>query len=63
MRESCEGEAGSAYNAAREETKAAKPEAEEARPAAVGKLLCEQMCTGKVESCSICVTFDVVECK
>lgn len=35
---------------AREETSAANPDAEEARPAAVGKLFREQMCTGKVES-------------
>lgn len=51
IRESSDGEAGSLYNAAREDTSAAKPAAEDARPAAVGKLLCELMCTAKAEIC------------
>jgi hypothetical protein len=39
IKESSLGLAGSLYSAAREETRAAKPDAEEASPAAVGKLL------------------------
>jgi hypothetical protein len=49
MRESVDADAGSLYSAASDDTRAAKPEAEEASPAAVGKLLCEQMCTLKPE--------------
>jgi hypothetical protein len=43
MRERVDGEAGSLYRAAREDTRAANPDADEARPAAVGKLLYEAM--------------------
>lgn len=46
MRESSDGVEGRAYKREREDTRAAKPDAEDARPAAVGKLLNEQMCTG-----------------
>jgi len=45
MRESSEGEVGSLYRAAREATRAANPAAEDASPAAVGKLLKEDMWT------------------
>lgn len=51
MRESSLGDAGSWYSFAREYTRAAKPDADEARPAAVGKLLCEQMWTFQCENC------------
>jgi hypothetical protein len=38
MRESSDGDEGSWYNAAREDTRAANPAADDASPAAVGKL-------------------------
>ena len=50
MRDSCEASHGNLYRAAKDETRAAKPEADEASPAAVGKLLTEHMCTGHFES-------------
>ena len=55
MRDSCEEDAGSLYSAASDETSAAKPEADDARPAAVGKLLREQICTWNTEICSAAV--------
>jgi len=45
MAERMECEAGRAYRCAREATSAANPEAEDARPAAVGKLLYDAMWT------------------
>jgi hypothetical protein len=51
MRESSEGGVGSLYSAASEDTRAANPAAEDASPAAVGKLLKEAIWTLKPESC------------
>jgi len=50
MADSSDAELGNSYNAASAETRAANPDAEEARPAAVGKLLREAICTENVES-------------
>jgi hypothetical protein len=44
------GELGSSYKLAMARTRAAKPAAEEANPAAVGKLFSETIFRGKVES-------------
>ena len=45
MRESSDAEEGSSKRAARVATRAANPEAEDARPAAVGKLFSDTMCS------------------
>lgn len=50
MRESSVGEEGSSYKLAIARTRAAKPAAEDARPAAVGKLFSETIFRGKEES-------------
>lgn len=50
IRESSEADVGRAYSAAREDTRAAKPAAEDASPAAVGKLFTDDICTANVES-------------
>lgn len=50
MMERVDGETGRAYSWAREATRAAKPDAEDARPAAVGKLLYDAMWTLYVDS-------------
>lgn len=50
MSESSRGDWGRAYKSAMARTRAAKPAAEEARPAAVGKLLLETRRRGYVES-------------
>lgn len=49
IRESSTGECGREYRSAIARTRAAKPAAEEARPAAVGKLLTERMRRGYVD--------------
>lgn len=51
MIERIDGETVSAYSCARDATSAANPEAEDARPAAVGKLLYDAMCTLYVDNC------------
>lgn len=45
MRDRSVGESGSSYRSAMARTRAAKPAAEDASPAAVGKLFSETMCT------------------
>jgi hypothetical protein len=51
MRLSSEGDWGREKRAARDATSAARPDADEARPAAVGKLLYDAMRRGQAESC------------
>lgn len=50
MRDSSEGDCGSSYSAARDATRAARPDADEASPAAVGKLLYDAMRRKNVDS-------------
>jgi hypothetical protein len=51
MAESCEGDCGREYKSAIARTRAAKPAAEEASPAAVGKLFSDTMYSGRL--CSL----------
>ena len=50
MIERTEGETVRAYSCARDATRAANPDAEDASPAAVGKLLYDAMCTLYVDN-------------
>ena len=58
MIERIEGDTVSAYSCARDATRAANPDADDARPAAVGKLLYDAMWTLYVDNFRPCEWMD-----